>query len=229
MAPDADKSRAFEEFAKGWWRENPVFVALLGLCPALAVTNTLINGLTMGLATCFVLICSSTLVSLFRKFIPKAVRISTYIIIIATFVTVVDFTLAALMPEVHKALGAFLSLIVVNCLILGRQESFASKNPVGLAVADAAGMAGGFTITLVMIGGVRELLGEGKLAGVDLFGDTFEPWVIMKLPPGGFLSLGVLLVVFAWYKQRSERKKALLSSAKAVASTTVALGGEGEG
>jgi len=210
---------AYDELIKGLWRENPVFVALLGLCPALAVTNTLMNGLVMGLATCFVLVCSSALVSLLRKAIPKAVRISTYIIIIATFVTVVDFVLAALMPDAHKQLGAFLALIVANCLILGRQEAFASKNRVGLAVADATGMAMGFTMTLVMIGGIREVLGEGKLAGIVLFGDRFEPWVVMKLPPGGFLTLGVLLVSFAWFKQRSDERKRV---AQAVAATALA-------
>lgn len=203
----ARETSATEEFVKGLWAENPVFVALLGLCPALAVTNTFMNGLVMGLATCFVLISSSTLVSLLRKLIPKAVRISTYIIIIATFVTVVDFVLAAILPAAHKQLGAFLALIVVNCLILGRQEAFASKNRVGMAIADAAGMAVGFTVTLVMIGGVREILGEGKLAGVSLFGPRFEPWVVMKLPPGGFLTLGALLVTFAWFKERSDRRK----------------------
>lgn len=220
----AKEQRAWDEFAKGVWKENPVFVALLGLCPALAVTNTLVNGLMMGLATCFVLVCSSAMVSLLRRLIPKAVRISTYIIIIAAFVTVVDFALAALMPDVHKQLGAFLSLIVANCLILGRQESFASKNRVGMAISDAAGMALGFTLTLVMIGGVREVLGEGRLAGVDLFGDRFEPWVIMKLPPGGFLSLGALLVLFAWIKQRRDRHKAKAESAAAVAATTIVTG-----
>ncbi len=199
---------AYDEMVKGLWRDNPVFVALLGLCPALAVTNTFMNGLVMGLATFFVLVCSSALVSLLRKHIPKAVRISTYIIIIATFVTTVDFVLAAIMPGAHKQLGAFLSLIVVNCLILGRQEAFASKNPVGLAVADAVGMAGGFTLVLVVIGGVREILGEGKLAGVSLFGENFEPWVIMKLPPGGFLVLGALLVLLAYVRSRADERKA---------------------
>ena len=208
MARGSKKRSAYDEFSKGVWRENPVFVALLGLCPALAVTNSFMNGLVMGLATCFVLVCSSTLVSLLRKFIPKAVRISTYIIIIATFVTTVDFFLQAVMPAASKALGAFLALIVVNCLILGRQEAFASKNRVGLAVSDAAGMALGFTITLVMIGGIREILGEGKLAGVSLFGDRFEPWIIMKLPPGGFPTIGALLVLFAFLKTRSDKRKA---------------------
>ena len=136
--------RTAEEFLKGLWKENPVFVAVLGMCPVLAVTNTAINSLAMGLATTFVLVFSSLLVSSFRKLIPKQVRITAFIIIIATFVTVVDFMLAAIVPEVHKALGAFIALIVVNCLILGRQEAFASKNPIKLAVADALGMSLGF-------------------------------------------------------------------------------------
>lgn len=194
------------EFVKGLWRENPVFVAALGLCPAMAVTNSLFNGLAMGLATTFVLVGSSLLVSTFRKVIPKQVRISVFIIIIATFVTAVDYILKALLPEMHKALGAFIALIVVNCLILGRQEAFASKNPVLLSMADAAGMAGGFTVTLVMIGSIRELLGSGTLGGVALFGEHFEPWVIMKLPPGGFFTMGALLVLFAYIRSVRRRR-----------------------
>ncbi len=202
------KLNAVDEFTKGLWRENPVFVALLGLCPALAVTNTLVNGLVMGLATCFVLIGSSFLVSSLRNAIPKQVRISVYIIIIATFVTTVDFVLAAILPDAHKQLGAFLSLIVVNCLILGRQEAFASRNRLRFALADAAGMAVGFTLTLMLIGGIREVLGAGALGGVSLFGPNFEPWVIMLLPPGGFLTVGVVLVVFAWLENRIRERRA---------------------
>ncbi len=205
MASDTDRV-AWPEFTKGLWRENPVFIAVLGLCPALAVTNSLKNGLVMGLATMFVLLGSSTLVSLLRKVIPKPVRISTYIIIIATFVTTVDFLLAALMPVAHKQLGAFIALIVANCMILGRAEAFAAKNRVGLAVADAMGMAGGFTLALAMIGGIREVLGSGTLLGLPVMGSQFEPWAIMVLPPGGFLCLGVLLTAFAWVKKRRERK-----------------------
>lgn len=190
--------QGMEEFLKGLWKENPVFVAVLGMCPALAVTNSAINALAMGLATMFVLIFSSLLVSLLRKAIPKPVRITTYIVIIATFVTVIDFTLAAFFPEIHKALGAFIALIVVNCLILGRQESFASKNNPGLAIMDAAGMSVGFTFALLCIGIVREILGSGSLFGIDLFGAGFEPWIIMILPPGGFLVLGFLLLFFNW-------------------------------
>ena len=202
----ADDRAAWPELTKGLWRENPVFIAVLGLCPAMAVTNSLRNGLVMGAATAFVLIGSSLLISLLRAWIPRAVRISVYIVVIATFVTSVDFVLAALMPDAHKQLGAFISLIVVNCLILGRQEAFASKNPVRLALADALGMALGFTLALAMIGGVREILGAGALMGVPVLGDWFQPWTIMLLPPGGFLTLGTLLTGFAWLRSRRTRR-----------------------
>lgn len=197
-----------EVLSKGFWRENPVFVQLLGLCPALAVTNSAVNGLAMGVATLFVLVGSSLLVSTLRNWIPKQVRISCYIIIIATFVTVADFTLLALLPEVHKELGAFIALIVVNCLILGRQEAFASKNPVPAALKDAAGMSIGFTVALTLLGAIREVLGSGSLFGVDLFGPNFEPWVVMILPPGGFLVTGLLLVLFAHVEEVRERRAA---------------------
>ena len=214
-AEKPDAGRAYEEFVKGIWRENPVFVQVLGMCPMLAVTNSAINGVAMGGASFFVLVCSSLLISSFKRFIPKPVRISTYIIVIATFVTVADMTLEAIAPSLYKDLGAFISLIVVNCLILGRQEAFASKQPVRLAVADAVGMGGGFFLALVTLGGTREILGSGSLFSVALFGESFEPWVIMLLPPGGFLMLGILLLVFASVKEarmklaeRVERKAA---------------------
>ncbi len=197
----------YEETIKGFWRENPVFVQLLGLCPALAVTNSAINGFAMGAASTFVLVGSSFLVSTFRNLIPKQVRITTFIIIIATFVTVADLSLQAFTPLLHKELGAFIALIVVNCLILGRQEAFASRNRLPFAVGDAAGMAGGFTAALIMVGGIREILGSGSFFGIPLFGDNFEPWVIMILPPGGFLTLGVLLIVFAAVKKRRDKRK----------------------
>jgi electron transport complex protein RnfE len=196
---------AYQEFIKGLWRENPVFVQVLGMCPMLAVTNSAVNALAMGGATFFVLVASSFLVSSLKRWIPKQVRISTYIVIIATFVTVTDFTLQALVPGIHKELGAFIPLIVANCLILGRQEAFASRNSVRLAVMDALGMAGGFLFALFALGSVREILGEGKLFGIDLFGSDFEPWVIMVLPPGGFLTLGLLLLFFSWVKERKEQ------------------------
>jgi electron transport complex protein RnfE len=192
-------SESYQEFTKGIWRDNPVFVQVLGMCPMLAVTNSAINALSMGLATFFVLVGSSFLVSSFKQWIPKQARISTFIIIIATFVTVADYTLLALVPKVHKELGAFIPLIVANCMILGRQEAFASKQTVRLAVMDAMGMAGGFVIALFALGAIREILGNGALFGVDLFGSNFEPWVIMILPPGGFLTLGLILLFFNWF------------------------------
>ena len=195
------------EFLKGLWDENPVFVAVLGMCPALAVTNTALNSLAMGLATTFVLVCSSILVSSLRNVIPKQVRITAYIIIIATFVTLVDMALAAFTPAIHKELGAFIALIVVNCLILGRQEAFSSKNTVGMSIADATGMSVGFTFALLCIGIIREILGSGSLFNFSLFGEGFEPWIVMILPPGGFFALGFLLLGFNWYTARKKEKE----------------------
>jgi H+/Na+-translocating ferredoxin:NAD+ oxidoreductase subunit E len=198
------QNESYEEFIKGVWRDNPVFVQVLGMCPMLAVTNSAVNAIAMGAATLFVLVGSSFLVSSFRHWIPKQVRISCFIIIIATFVTIADYTLLALVPTVHKALGAFIPLIVANCLILGRQEAFASRYPTRLAVMDALGMASGFMLALLSLGAIREILGDGALFGVKLFGENFEPWVIMILPPGGFLTLGVILLFFNWFKYKKD-------------------------
>jgi len=210
-----EPGEAYAEFVKGLWKENPIFVQVLGMCPTLAVTNSAVNGVAMGIMTLFVLVMWSLMISALRHVIPKQVRISTYIIVIATFVTVADFSLEALSPGVHKALGAFISLIVVNCLILGRAEAFASKNPVKLSVLDALGMGGGFSLALFMLASLREILGNGSFFGVSLFGPNFEPWVIMILPPGGFIMLGLLLLVFASVREarqkvagRGERKAA---------------------
>ncbi|MCB0832824.1 MAG: electron transport complex subunit E [Bacteroidetes bacterium] len=201
-------NRTYTEFVKGLWKENPVFVAVLGMCPVLAVTNSAINGLAMGLATTFVLVGSSFLVSMVRHWIPKQVRITTFIVIIATFVSTVDMALEALVPKIHKELGAFIALIVVNCIIMGRQEAFAAKNTVKLSIADALGMSVGFIFALVTLGGLREILGSGSFFGFLLFGDHFEPWIIMILPPGGFFVLGFLLLFFNWLKKnRDERLK----------------------
>jgi Na+-translocating ferredoxin:NAD+ oxidoreductase subunit E len=197
---------AQQDLLRGIWRENPVLVQLLGLCPALAVTNTVANGIAMGLASFFVLLCSSVLVSLLRHHIPAEVRITAYILIIATFVTLVDMLLAAIVPDIHSALGAFIALIVVNCMILGRQESFAAKRPVHRAALDAVGTGVGFLIAMVLLSAIREVLGSGTFLGVPLFGPNFEPWIVMILPPGGFFTLGILMLILSWHSQRKVRK-----------------------
>jgi electron transport complex protein RnfE len=210
----ANDKQPYDEFIKGIWRDNPVFVQVLGMCPMLAVTNSAVNALAMGMATFFVLVGSSFLVSSFRNWIPKQVRISCFIIIIATFVTVADYTLLALVPKVHKELGAFIPLIVANCMILGRQEAFASRYPARLAVLDAMGMASGFMVALFSLGAIREILGDGALFGVQLFGENFEPWIIMILPPGGFLTLGVILLFFNWFKYKKDEFMADVAEAE---------------
>jgi len=199
-----------QDLMRGVWRENPVLIQMLGLCPALAVTNTVANAIAMGLATLFVLTGSSLLVSTFKKFIPHQVRISTYIVIIATFVTVTDMTLEAVVPAIHKELGAFIALIVVNCMILGRQEAFASKRPIGRSVLDAIGTGIGFMIAMLMLGVVREILGSGTILGFGLFGPNFEPWVVFVLPPGGFLTIGFILLWLNWYQKRKNQRVASL-------------------
>jgi len=198
-----------DEFIKGLWRDNPVFVQVLGMCPALAVSNTARNALAMGLATSFVLLMSNAVVSSLRHFIPKQVRIATYILVIATFVTVVDYAIQAVSLELHKALGAFISLIVVNCLILGRAEAFASKNGLGRSTMDALGMGLGFTVALFALGAVREMLGSGTFFGFPLFHENFQPWIVMILPSGGFFTLAGWLLVFNVRAQRRERAAAL--------------------
>jgi len=191
-----------EVFTAGLWKENPVFVMMLGLCPTLAVTNTLENALGMSAATIFVLVGSNALVSTLRHLIPKQIRIIAYIIIIATFVTVVDYLMQAISLDLHNKLGAFIQLIVVNCLILGRAEAYASKNGVIKSVISALGMGLGFTLALIALGGVRELLGAGQLLGIQIFSSNFEPWVVMILPPGGFIVLGSWLLLFNYLQQR---------------------------
>lgn len=201
-APAGMRRAPRQDLVRGIWRENPVLVQMLGLCPALAVTNTVANSIAMGLATFFVLFFSSLLVSAFKRFIPHEVRISTYVLIIATFVTIADMVLEALVPDIHKALGAFIALIVVNCMILGRQEAFASKRPVGRALLDAVGTGVGFIIALLLMGTIREVVGYGSFLGVSLFGDSYEPWIVMILPPGGFLTIGFILLGLHWFQGR---------------------------
>ena len=196
----------FDTMLKGLWKENPVFVQVLGMCPVLAVTNTVMNSLVMGLATTFVLVSSSILVSAFRKIIPKQVRIATYILIIATFVTVADYVIPAISLEVHRSLGAFVALIVVNCVILGRAEAFSSKNTIGRSVLDALGMGAGFTVALLCLGVVREVLGNGTFLDMPVFGPSYEPWVVMVLPGGAFFVLGAWLLLFSWMRERKNTR-----------------------
>lgn len=197
-------SPSTDEFIKGLWRENPVFVQVLGMCPTLAVSNTAMNALAMGLATTFVLAMSNVLVSSLRNFIPKQVRIASYILIIATFVTMTDYMIQAISVDLHKSLGAFISLIVVNCVILGRAEAFASKNSIGMSVLDGLGMGIGFTFALFCLGAVRELLGNGSFFGMAFFPDNFQEWIVMILPAGGFFTLAIWLLLFNVIKEKRQ-------------------------
>lgn len=181
------------EFTKGLWRENAVFKLVLGMCPTLAVTTSAVNGLGMGLATTFVLLCSNVMVSLLRRQIPSRVRIPAFIVIIASFVTVVQLLMEAYFYGLYKALGIFIPLIVVNCLILGRSEAFASRNPALAAVVDGLGMGLGFTLALFVLGAVRELFGAGTVLNVSAFGAGYAPFLLLILPPGAFVTLGLLL------------------------------------
>ena len=210
--PHQEEPLTLDTFVRGLWEENPVFVMLLGMCPVLAVTNTTLNAIAMGLATTFVLVSSSALVSLLRNFIPKQVRIASYIVIIASLVTTVDYMIQAISLELYKALGAFIQLIVANCIILGRAEAYASKHRLGTTVINSLGMGAGFSLALLCLGTVRELLGNGTLLGFQVFSDQFQPWIVMILPPGGFFVLGSWLLLFSWLKQR----KALKSEQEAV-------------
>lgn len=201
--PDSQfKNQDMDTFLKGLWKENPVFVQVLGMCPVLAVSNTALNALAMGLATAFVLIMSNLLVSSLRNFIPKQVRIASYILIIATFVTMTDYAIQAISVDLHKSLGAFISLIVVNCLILSRAEAFASKNSVGRSLLDALGMGFGFVFALFCLGAVREILGNGTFFGLAIFPDSFQEWIVMILPAGGFFTLALWLILFNSVKQK---------------------------
>jgi electron transport complex protein RnfE len=195
-----------EEFLEGIWKQNPTFVMMLGMCPTLAVTVSAVNAISMGLATAFVLVASCLLVSMIRNVVPKEVRIATYIVIIATFVTLVDYLIQAVSLKLYEALGAFIQLIVVNCIILGRAEAHASKNPPFKSMLNAMGMGLGFTIGLFALGGTREVLGSGQLFGVSLFGEHFQPWVVMVLPPGGFFVLGGWLLLFSLLRGKKEKK-----------------------
>lgn len=195
------------DFNKGLWQENPVSRQLLGMCSTLAITNAFINGVAMGLAVSFVLVFSSLLVSLLRKLIPNQVRIASYIVVIASFVTMADRFLTAYFPAISKNLGPYVPLIVVNCIILGRAEAFASKNTVVRSVVDALGMSLGYILALLILGSIREILGSGTFLGHRVLGTWFEPWVIMILPPGAFITLGILIAMANQVERKTKLRR----------------------
>jgi len=195
-------------FKDGFWKNNAVFKQVLGMCPTLAVTTSAINGIAMGLASTAVLVCSNFVVSLVKNIIPAKVRIPAYIVIIASFVTVIDLVMNAYLHDIHKVLGLFIPLIVVNCVILGRAESFASKNSPFSSVFDGLGIGLGFTFALFILGGVREILGNGSILGISLTGEWFKPAVVMILPPGAFIALGFILFIINYLEDRKKIKNA---------------------
>ncbi len=197
---------SLKEFTKGFFRENPVFVLALGLCPTLAVSSLVEKGLGMGLAATFVLVCSNVIISLVRKLVPKRIRIPIFIVIIATFVVIVELALKAYLPPLSEALGIFIPLIVVNCIILGRAEAYAQKNSVGRSFMDGLGMGLGFTYALFIIATIREVLGFGTFLGFSVFGSDFEPATIMILSPGAFITIGLMMGYFNWRRRRKKLK-----------------------
>ena len=185
-----------KEFFKGFWDENPTFRLVLGMCPTLAVTTSAENGIGMGLATTFVLVFSNLVISLIKNFIPKKVRIPAFIVVIASFVTIIDLIMAGYFYKLHKALGLFIPLIVVNCIILGRAEAFASKNNAFASILDGLGIGLGFTLSLTVLGAIREILGNGTLFNLHILPATYNPIIVFILPPGAFITLGFLMAAF---------------------------------
>ncbi|MCM8769176.1 MAG: electron transport complex subunit E [Candidatus Omnitrophica bacterium] len=185
----------WQSFSDGLWKENPVLTLMLGLCPLLAISSSVTDSLGMGVAFTFVLFGSNLIISAIRRWVPSQVRIPVFIVVIATFVTITDYTLAAFLPELKRNLGVFLPLIVVNCIVLGRAEAFAARNNVFNSLLDALGMGLGFTLVIVLMAIIREGLGNGTIGPLTLFGKNYKPFLIMILPPGAFLVLGFLIAL----------------------------------
>ena len=198
--------RAVQELVKGLYKENPIFRLVLGMCPTLAVTSSVKNGIGMGIAAAAVLVASNLFISLVRNMVPKKIRIPIFIVIIATFVTIVEMLMQAYSPDLHKALGIFVPLIVVNCIILGRAEAFASKNNVMYSVLDGIGMGLGFTLSLIVIAAIREFLGNGTLLDMPILPGSYKPVMIMVMAPGAFLTLGYVLGFFQWLDLRNKKR-----------------------
>lgn len=195
--------KLFKEFTKGLIRENPTFVLVLGLCPTLAVSVSVINGIGMGIAASFVILGSNIIIALIKNFIPERIRIPCYIVVIATFVTITELTMKAYSPALNRALGIYVPLIVVNCIVLGRAEAYACKHSVRDSLFDGLGMGVGFTLALILISGIRESLGTGELLGHTLFG-KFEPANVFAMPSGALLVIGLLLGFFNLIKMRNK-------------------------
>ncbi|TVR92564.1 MAG: electron transport complex subunit E [Spirochaetaceae bacterium] len=214
------------EFSKGFLKENPVFALLLGLCPALAVTTSAINGLGMGLATMAVLLGSNLVISIIKNFIPDKVRIPCYIVIIATFVTIIDLSMGAYLPDLHEALGIFIPLIVVNCVVLGRAEAFASRNSTFSSLVDAISMGLGFSFALTVLGAIREVLGFGTLFDLQIIPEAFPGISVFILPPGAFLALGFLVagarVLTARLERAAKSRQGFMTAAEAAAAAAAA-------
>jgi Na+-translocating ferredoxin:NAD+ oxidoreductase subunit E len=207
LTPDMDNG--VQRLRAGLWRENPILVQALGMCPTLAVSNTATNALTMGLATASVLLASALVISGLRNIIPRQVRLACFVLVIATFVTLTDMVIEAFALHLHRNLGAFLPLIVVNCMILSRIEITASREPPSVAAFDAVGMGGGFLFGLLALGSLREILGQGALFGVRVMPEAFEPWQVMQLPGGGFFTLAALVIGFHLLTRRRRALEAV--------------------
>ena len=208
-----DKKKTFlGVFLNGLIIENPTFVLMLGMCPTLGITTMAMNGIGMGLATTVVLTCSNLFISMLRNIIPDKVRIPAYIVVIASFVTMIDLMMQAFLPDLRAALGTYIPLIVVNCIIFARAESFAAKNPPMLSVADGLGMGLGFTCSITLLSMIRELFGSGSIFGARLMPDSYQPMAIMNQVPGGFITLGIMLILVNFIRQaiknRTSRKEA---------------------
>ncbi len=204
----AKKQNFFSVFLNGLIFENPIFSLMLGMCPTLGITTAGSNGVGMGLATTAVLVCSNLFISLLRKFIPEKVRIPSFIVIIASFVTIIDLCMKAFLPDLSKSLGMYIPLIVVNCIIFARAESFAFKNPPVLSIADGLGMGLGFTFAITLLSVIRECIGNGTIFGASVMPAGYQPMAIMLQVPGGFVTLGLLLVAVNALRKMAEKKSA---------------------
>jgi Na+-translocating ferredoxin:NAD+ oxidoreductase subunit E len=200
-------SKYIHELIKGLYAENPVFRLVIGLCPTLAVTTAVVNGIGMGIATTAVLVCSNLMIALIRNLVPKKIRIPIYIIVIATFVTIVEMVMQAFNPGLYAALGIFVPLIVVNCIIFARAEAYASRNSVLLSLLDGIGMGLGFTLALLVVSSIREIAGNGSFLGLPVVPAGYQPVLLMILPPGAFLTIGFILGFFNWLDMRKSADK----------------------